>query len=78
MSGMKAAEIIREKAGLNPWAMHKRMHKDTVQAYLSYERRAKRTSLADLMALEAIFIEEGLGSHDDFWKLLKKCAKDEG
>lgn len=77
MSGVKLAAIIREKAGLKPWEMHKRMGKKTVQAYLSLERSAKRITPKDFTALEQIFIEEALGDHGDFWELVKKCAKSE-
>lgn len=72
---MQLAKKIREMAGLNPWNMHKRMKKKTVQAYLSLERTAKRITLEDFFALERIFVEEGLGSTSDFVDLARKLAK---
>ena len=72
---MQLAKKIREMAGLNPWNMHKRMKKKTVQAYLSLERTAKRITLEDFFALERIFVEEGLGSTSDFLDLARKLAK---
>ena len=77
MSGVKLAEIIREKAGLNAWEMHKRLGKKTVQAYLSLERKAQRITVKDFTALEAVFVDEKLGSHEDFWRLVKRCAREE-
>lgn len=72
---MQLAKKIREMAGLNPWNMHKRMKKKTVQAYLSLERTAKRITLEDFFALERIFVEEGLGSTSDFLDVARKLAK---
>jgi hypothetical protein len=77
MPGMKLVEIIEELSGLNPWKMHQRMKKKSVQAYLSLKNSAKRITLPDLLALEAIYIDEKLGDHASFWKLVKKHAKDD-
>ncbi len=73
--GMLIAKKVRELAKLNPWVMHKRMNKKTVQAYLSLERSAKRITLEDYFRLEAIFIESGGGTADQFHDLARKCAK---
>lgn len=75
ITGMILAKKVRESAGLNPWAMHKRMGKKTVQAYLSLERSAKRISLDDYFALERIWIEEKCGSASEFQDLARRCIK---
>lgn len=74
MQNVKLAKIIREFAGLNPWEMHKKMGKKSVQAYLSLERKAKRITPQDLAALEQIYLEYG-GTHDKFWEILTKETK---
>jgi hypothetical protein len=75
LKSMQLVKKVREAAKLNAWAMHKKMGKKTVQAYLSLERSAKRISLEDLFALEKIWIEEGCGSASDFQDLARKCTK---
>lgn len=72
LSGMKIAKEVREFAGLNPWEMHKRMEKKTVQAYLSLERKAVRISLRDFNKLEEIYMAAG-GTDEGFRKLRREC-----
>lgn len=66
---------VRELAKLNPWAMHKRMGKKTVQSYLFLERTAKKLSLEEYFKLEQIFREAGCGTADQFRELAMKCQK---
>lgn len=73
VSRVLLAKKVREFAGLNAWEMYKRMGKKSVQAYLSLERKAQRISLADLVALRAIYIDNG-GNIKAFDELLVECA----
>ena len=74
---MLLVKKVREIAGLNPWAMHKLMGKNSIQAYLSLERSAKRISLADYFQLEKIWVERNCGSSDEFHRLARECATKE-
>jgi hypothetical protein len=74
LRGMLLAKKVREFAGLNPWKMHQKMNKKTVQAYITLERNAKRISLADLLSLRAIYMDSG-GTVSGFDKLLQECAE---
>lgn len=76
LPSMKLVKKVRESAGLNAWAMHKRMGKKTVQAYLSLERSAKRISLTDFFLLEKIWIEEKCGTKEEFVDLARSCSRD--
>lgn len=76
LPGMKLAKIVRDFAGLRPWAMHKRMGKKTIQSYLSFERSAKRMTLTDYFRLESVYIEAG-GSKGEFERLARDCASKE-
>lgn len=75
MAGVELAKIVREYLGLNPWEMHKAMGKKSVQAYLSLERKAERITLADLAALEDLYIKGG-GNAKKFKELQNKCARE--
>lgn len=73
---MKLAQKVREFAGLNPWKMSQKLGKNSVQAYLSLERKAQRITLKDFLSLEAVYIEAG-GTKSDFDDLVRKCARGE-
>lgn len=75
LPSMKIVKIVRETAGLNAWAMHKKMGKNSVQAYLSLERSAKRISLKDFYALERIWIEESCGTSEEFHAKARQVAE---
>ncbi len=75
LATMVLVKKVRELAGLNPWVMHQKMGKSSVQSYLSLERTAKRISLEDLFALERIFIDAKCGDISDFRELALKCTK---
>ncbi len=67
---MELVRIIREKAKLNPWAMHKLMGK-SIASYQKLERTTGKISLQDLLLLQAI---SGL-EPAQFWRLMVKSAK---
>lgn len=73
MRGMELVKKIREKLGINPWEMHKRVKKKSIQAYLLLERKSKKISPGDLVRLyQASGMDLGA-----FWKLLEAEAKKE-
>ena len=68
---MQIAEKVRKFAKLSAYRMAKILGKKSVNSYLSMERSLK-ISIADLLALERIYIEHG-GNAADFRKLMERC-----
>lgn len=66
---------IRELANLNPWQMHKKMKRRSIQSYLSLEREGKRVSLQDLCLLYDVYSEYNCGGLEQFFELIRKCSK---
>lgn len=73
MKGVKLVKIVREFLKLNPWEMHKKMKKKTVQSYLSLERKAERITIEDFLLLEKLYIEGG-GTSEQFKKEVEKSV----
>lgn len=73
MRGMKLARTVRKALGLTAWAMHKRMKRHSIQAYLYLERESKAAQVGDLKALYDI-AKESLGWTDE--KYLEELWRD--
>lgn len=72
---MRLCKQVRQAAGYTLYKMYKLLKKSSVQTYISLERTAVRLSLPDLIALEQIYTGACGKTHEEFWELVKKCAK---